>query len=128
MSSRDISSIRPRTEALVDDDLLEAWPFEGFHVQQTIDFAIQHLNNTDLSPTNMIVLDAITNQDDTCLLLSKDPLSDDTRSYVQVRSDFESAVVVLKTIETGCGDADTQLDTHYPGSDGILRISVRDRA
>lgn len=127
MSSRDISSTKPRTEAPVDDDMLKNWPFEGSSVEQIIDFAIQHLNLTDLSPTNMVVLDDITNQDNTCLLVSKDPLSDDMRSYVQVRSDFESAVVALKTIETGCGDADTQLDTQYPDSDGVLRISVRDR-
>ncbi|KAH0445800.1 hypothetical protein KCU90_g144, partial [Aureobasidium melanogenum] len=86
-----------------------------------------HLNNTDLSPTNLIILDDVTIQNDTCLLLWKDPLSDDPWSYVQVRSDFESAIVVLKTIETGCGDTDTQLDTKYEGSDGVLRISVRDR-
>lgn len=127
MSSRDIHSVTPRTEAPVDDDLLKTWPFEGLSGELIIDFAIQHLNNTDLSPTNMIVLDGITNQDDTCLLLSKDALSDDSQSYVQVRSDFESAVVALRSIETGCGDADSQLDTQYPGSDGVLRISVRDR-
>ncbi|CAD0087201.1 unnamed protein product [Aureobasidium mustum] len=127
MSSEDISSINPRTEAPVNDDLLETWPFEGSSVQQIIDFAIQHLNNTDLSPTNMVILDDITNRDDTCLLLSKDPFSDDPREYMQIRSDFESAIVALKTIETGCGGADTQLDTQYPGSDGVLRISVRDR-
>lgn len=127
MSSRDISLIRPRTEAPVDDDLLKPWPYEGFSTQQIVDFAIQQLNDTDLSPTNMVILDDTTNQDDTCLLLSRDPLSDDPQGYVQVRSDLESAVVVLKTIETGCGDADTQLDTKYKGSDGVLRISVRDR-
>lgn len=127
MTSRDVSSIRPRTEALVDEDLLKDWPWEGSSVQQIIDFALQYLNNTDLSPTNMVVFDDITNQDDTCLILSKDPFSNDPRTYVQVRSDFESAVVALKTIETGCGDADTQLDTNYEGSDGVLRISVRDR-
>jgi len=47
--------------------------------------------------------------------------------YVQVRSDFESAVVVLKTVETGCGDVEGQLSTRYSGSDGVLRISMRDR-
>lgn len=111
----------------MNNDLLESWPFEGFSVQQIIDFAIQHLNNTDLSPTNMVILDDITNQDDTCLLLSKDPFSNDPQAYVKVRSDFESAVVCLATIEIGCGDADTQLDTNYEGSDGVSRISVRDK-
>lgn len=125
--SRDISAIKPRTEAPVDDDMLKDWPFEGSSIHQIIDFAMQHLDNADLSPTNVVVLDDITNRDDTCLLLSKDTLSDDPRDYVQVRSDFESAVVVGKTIETGCGDADTQLNTQYPGSDGVLRMSVRDR-
>lgn len=127
MTSRDVSSIKSRTEAPVDDNLLRTWPFEGCSAEEIIDFAIQHLDNTDLSPTNLVVLDACTNQDNTCLLLSKDSLIDDPQSYIQERSDFESAVVVLKTIETGCGDADSQLDTQYPGSDGVLRISVRDR-
>lgn len=127
MTSPDISSFEPRTKAPVDDDMLKDWPFEGFSIQQVIYFAMQHLNDTDLSPTNLVILDDITNHDDTCLLLSKDTLSDDPRDYVKVRSDFESAVVVLKTIETACGDADMQLDTQYPGSDGVLRISVRDR-
>lgn len=127
MTSRDVSSIKSRTEAPVDDNLLRTWPFEGCSAEEIIDFAIRHLDNTDLSPTNLVVLDACTNQDNTCLLLSKDPLIDDPQSYIQKRSDFESAVVVLKTIETGCGDADSQLDTQYPGSDGVLRISVRDR-
>ena len=128
MSSRDVSAIRPRTESPVDDNLLVEWPFEGSSVSQIIDFVIQHLDQTDLSPTNLVILDDLTNQNHTCLLLSRNSLSDDPRDYVQVRSDFESAVVALKTIETGCGDADTQLDTNYPGSDGVLRISVRDRA
>lgn len=39
--------------------------------------------------------------------------------------DFESAVVVLKTVETGCGDVEGQLSTRYSGSDGVLRISMR---
>ncbi|KEQ60398.1 uncharacterized protein M437DRAFT_77470 [Aureobasidium melanogenum CBS 110374] len=127
MLSRDISLIKSRTEAPVDDGLLGTWPFERFSVQQIIDFAIQHLNNTDLSPTKMLVLDDITYQSNTCVLLSKNTLTDDPQSYIQVCSDFESSLVVLKTIETGCGDADSQLDTQYPGSDGVLRISVRDR-
>lgn len=38
---------------------------------------------------------------------------------------FESAVVVLKTVETSCGDVEGQSSTRYPGSDGVLRVSLR---
>ncbi|GAB7335048.1 hypothetical protein MBLNU13_g06906t1 [Cladosporium sp. NU13] len=41
----------------------------------------------------------------------QDVSSDDVHGFVQTRADFESAVVTLKTIETGCGGADCQLDT-----------------
>ncbi|KAI5272056.1 hypothetical protein E4T47_04613 [Aureobasidium subglaciale] len=127
MNFRDITAIRSRTESPVDDDLINDWPFQSSSVEQIMDFVIQHLDQTDLTPTNLVILDDRTNRDNTCLLLSRNELSDDPRDYIQVRSDFESAIVVLRTIEIGCGDADTQLSTEYPGSDGVLRISVRDR-
>lgn len=62
------------------------------------------------------------------MLLSTNQIGDDERDYVRARSDFESAVLVLKTIEIGCGDVDAQLSTEYAGSDGVLRVSVRDGA
>ncbi|KEQ91839.1 hypothetical protein AUEXF2481DRAFT_454699 [Aureobasidium subglaciale EXF-2481] len=127
MTSRDITAIRPRTESPVDDGLINDWPFQGLNVEQIMDFVIQHLDQTDLSPTNLVILDNRTNQDSTCLLLSRNELSDDPLAYIQVRSDFESAIVVLGTIEIGCGGADVQLSTEYPGSDGVLRVSMRDR-
>lgn len=123
MSSGLVFSITPRTESLVNRNFLHEWQCEGCDVQQILDFAIQHLDNTEFSPINLIILDNCTNQDNTCLLLSKDPYD-----YVQVRSVFESAVVVLRSIEIGCAGANTQFDTKYSGSDGVMRVSVRDRA
>lgn len=128
MTSDDITILKPRTESPVECRLLQRWPFSGFQPSQVIDFALQHLNQTDFSPSNMIILDERSNQDSTCLLLSWKELSDDAYDVVQTRSDFESAVVTLKAIETGCGDPDSQLSTNYPDSDGVLRKSVRDRS
>ena len=127
MHSDDITVLEPKTESPVEDRLLQNWPFLGFQPSQVVDFALRHLHQTDLSPTNMIILDERSNEDSTCLLLSRNELIDDAHDFMQTRSDFESAVVTLKTIETGCGDADGQLSTIYPGSDGVLRIAVRDR-
>lgn len=126
MHSADIAALESRTEPPVAHRLVQNWPFLQFQLSQVIDFALQHLDQTLLSPTNMIVLDERSNEDSTCLLLSRNELSNDAHSFMQARSDFESAVVTLKTIETGCGGADSQLITDYPGSDGVLRISARD--
>ena len=128
MSSRLVSSTTPRTKSPVNKNLLHDWPFERLNVHRILDFAIQHLDNTEFSPTNVIIMDDRTNQDSTCLLLSRNPLSDDPYDYLQVRSDFGSAVVVLRSIEVGCAGADTQFSTNYSGFDGILRISVREHA
>lgn len=128
MHSTEITALEPRTEPPVKDHLHQNWPFSGFQPSQVIDFALQHLDQTDLSPTNLIILDERSNEDSTCLLLSQNELSDDAHDFMKVRSDFESAVIALKTIETGCGVADSQLWTGYPGSDGVLRISVQDRS
>ncbi|THW38446.1 hypothetical protein D6D21_07795, partial [Aureobasidium pullulans] len=92
-----------------------------------IDFAIAEFNGSDLSPINLVILDERTNDYQTCLSLLKNEANEEAIEYVQVRSDFESAVVVLKTVETGCGDVGGQLSTRYSGSDGVLRISMRDR-
>jgi len=127
MHSDDITVLEPRTEPPVEDRFLQQWPFLGFQPSQVVDFALRRLHQTDLSPTNIIILDERSNEDSTCLLLSWNELSDDAHDFVQTRSDFQSAIVTLKTIETGCGDADGQLSTNYPGSDEVLRISVRDR-
>ena len=127
LTTRDTSFIALRITTPIPDHLLYVWPFLDYSLDQIFDFAIAELNGSDLSPTNLIILDERTNDDQTCLLLSKNEVNEETMEYVQVRSDFESAVVVLKTVETGCGDAEGQLSTRYSGSDGVLRISVRDR-
>ena len=126
MYSEDVALVDTRTEPPVANRVLLNWPFLGYSSDQVIEFARRRLHQTYLSPTNMIILDERSNQDMTCLLLSQDVLSEDDHDFVQTRADFESAVVTLKTIETGCGGADCQLDTNYIGYDGVLRISVRD--
>ena len=126
MTSGDVALVEPRTKPPVEGRLLLSWPFLGYSLNQIIDFARRRLHRTYLSPTNIIVLDQRSNEDMTCLLLSRIVSSGDARDFVQTRSDFESSVVVLKTIEAGCGGT-AQLDTDYIGCDGVLRISVRDR-
>ena len=126
MHTTDVPTLQRRMQAPVDLALIQKLPFLGYDTDQIIAFARSHLHQSDISPTNMIILDERTNQDSTCLLLSHDQLSDDPRNYVKARSDFESSIISLKTIETGCGGTD-HLDTDYQGSDGILRISIRDK-
>jgi hypothetical protein len=53
----------------------------------------------------MIVVDNRTYEANTRLLLSRN--QENPRDYIQPRPDFESTIVVLKTIEIGCGDVDT---------------------
>lgn len=108
-------------------NFLYIWPFLDYTLDQIIDFAIAEFNGSDLSPINLVILDERTNDYQTCLSLLKNEANEEAIEYVQVRSDFESAVVVLKTVETGCGDVGGQLSTRYSGSDGVLRISMRDR-
>ena len=127
MHSDQVSLIQARTSSPVDEQLIRHWPFSGFDLSQVIDFTVHNLDQTYLSPTNIIILDQRSNEDSTCILLSRNPLSDDAHDYIQVRADFdESSVVTLKTIDTGCGGADSQLYTNYPSFDGVLRMSVRD--
>jgi hypothetical protein len=126
MTSGDVALVEPRTEPPVEGRLLLSWPFLGYSPNQIIDFARRRLHRTYLSPTNIVILDQRSSEDMTCLLLSRNVLSEDARDFVQRRADFESSVVILKTIETGCGGTE-QLDTNYIGYDGVLRISVRDR-
>lgn len=124
MHTTDIASLHPQTRAPVDLVLLVHLPFLGCNIDQIISFAHEHLHGTLYSPTNMIILDERTNRDMSCLLLSRNELNDnDPRDYVRVRSDLESSIVSLMTIETGCGGTD-MLDTNHEGSDGVLRISV----
>jgi hypothetical protein len=127
MHTEDLSRLQPRTTSPVPETLTQDWPFLGRTPEQIIDFALQHLHQSDFSPTNMIILDKQTNEDRTCLLLSKDDWEeDDPKAYVRVRSDFESAILSLMTIETGCGDTD-RLGVDYKGGDGVLRISAKPR-
>jgi hypothetical protein len=127
MHSDDIAVVKPRTEPPVEDRFLQSWPFLGFSPGQVIDFAQQRLHLSAFSPGNLIILDERSNQDATCLLLSRNVFGEHAYDFVQTRADFESAVVALKTVEIGCGDADSQLSTEYPGSDGVLRISMQGR-
>jgi hypothetical protein len=125
MHSDNIAVVKPRTEPSVEDRFLQSWPFLRFSPDQVIDFAQQHLNLSEFSPENLIILDERSNQDATCLLLSRNVPGQDAHDFVQMRADFESAVVMLKTIENRCGDADSQLSTDHAGSDGVLRILVQ---
>ena len=122
MTPDDVALIDTRTDSPVTNRVVLNWPFLGYSSDQVIEFARRRFHQTNLSPTNIINSDERSNQDMTRLLLSQDVLSDDLHDFVQTRADFESAVVALKTIETGCGAADGQLDTNYIGYDGVLRI------
>jgi hypothetical protein len=124
MHSDDIAVVKPRTEPPVEDRFLQHWPFLGFSPSQIIDFAQRHLHLSNLSPENFVILDERSNQDATCLVLSRNVYGEDAHDFVQTRADFESAVITLRTIEIGCGYADSQLSTDYPGYDGVLRISM----
>ncbi|GAB7344757.1 hypothetical protein MBLNU457_3227t2 [Dothideomycetes sp. NU457] len=127
MHTTDIAALRPQTQAPVDPALLTHLPFLGWNPGQIISFAHEHLDGSFFSSTNMVILDERTNRDMTCLVLSQNELNDnDPRDYIQVRSDFESSITSLMTIEMACGGSD-MLDTYYEGSDGVLRISVRDK-
>jgi hypothetical protein len=75
ISSRDFISIRPRTEHSRNDYLFDQWPFQGSSVEQIVTFTIQHSDQTDLSPANLIILDACMTRDNKCLLLSRNQLS-----------------------------------------------------
>lgn len=116
MTSDDIAVIGPRTESPIEDRLPQFSPFSSFQSTRIIDFALQYLDQTDISPSNIIILDERSYQDSTCLLLSEKGRTDDVQAFVQTRSDFKSAVVTLTTIETGCGDYESQLSTSYPDS------------
>lgn len=127
MHTTDLAAIRPQTQAPVDPALLTHLPFLGFSTDRIISFAQQYLDESPFSPKNMIILDERTNRDKTCLVIASDELSDNyPHDYLQVRSDFESSITSLMTIEMACGGTQDHLDTNYDGSDGILRISVRD--
>jgi hypothetical protein len=125
MHSEDIAVIKPGTEPPVEDRFLQSWPFLGFSPSKVIDFAQQNLHLSDLSPENSIILNERSNLDATCLLLSRNVSGEHAHDFVQTRADFESAVITLRTIEIGCGYADSQLSTDYPGYDGVLRISMQ---
>lgn len=127
MHSKDLSLLRRPTAAPVDDNLLQEWPFVDFTVDQVLEFAREELSQSDISPQNLVILDGRTNEDLTCLAICQIHIPGEHHRYRIVRSDFESAIIPLITIETGCG-GDDQLDTDYEGFDGVFRISVRDRS
>lgn len=134
MHANELEKLQPHTPSPVDDNLLPQWPFLGWTVQDIVHFALERLNGSDFSPANMVILDEQTNQDSTAMLLAYDYLTKHNElkdsatpdDYLLVRSDFESAIVTLKTIETACGGVE-QIDTNYRGFDGVLRISIRDQ-
>ncbi|TIA54221.1 hypothetical protein D6C79_01093 [Aureobasidium pullulans] len=111
-TSRDVSSIALRTTP-IPDHFLYTWRFLDYTLDQIIDFAIAERNGSDFSPTNMVILDERTNDDQTCLSLLKNEANEEAIEYVQ-------------TVETGCGDVEGQLSTRYSGSDGVVRTSMRD--
>ncbi|THV71443.1 hypothetical protein D6D28_04432, partial [Aureobasidium pullulans] len=82
-TSRDISSLAPRTITPIPDHFLCIWPFLDYTLDQIIDFAIAELNGSDLSPINLIILDERTNDDQTCLSLLKNEANEEAIEYVQ---------------------------------------------
>ncbi|THX00108.1 hypothetical protein D6D13_09730 [Aureobasidium pullulans] len=50
LTSRDISSLAPRTTTPIPDYLLYVWPFLDCTLDQIIDFAIVEFNGSDISP------------------------------------------------------------------------------
>lgn len=83
MTSGDVALVEPRTKPPVEGRLLLSWPFLGYSLNQIIDFARRRLHRTYLSPTDIIVLDQRSNEDMTCLLLSRIVSSGDARDFVQ---------------------------------------------
>ena len=111
----------------VDKDVLASNPFLNWTREQVVAWTDDNLEETALSIENYIILDQRTNDDATCLLITRKEFPEETEERLFVRSDFESSVVSLMTIEMGSGGAD-HLDTDYEGSDGVLRMAVRNRA
>lgn len=105
------------------------YPFDGQTQQQIIDYAQSHLDGSDLSSRNLVILDTRSMIDLTCLLIS---LSEESEPFGPVkrqilRSDFESSLISLNAKEMGCA-GDDMLETDYEGFDGILRGRIKDEA
>lgn len=120
------------TKPPVDKDALDSNPFQNMSTNDIIAWAESNLPRSGLSAENIVMLDDRTAEDETCTLISLQDLPDDELpsglgKWKIVRSDFESSIISLMVKETGVG-GDDHLDTDYEGSDGVLRISVRDRS
>lgn len=120
------------TETPVDRNALDENPFQHMSTNEIVAWAEEHLPRSGLSAENLIILDERSAEDETCTLVSLQDLPDDELpsgfgKWRIVRSDFESSIISLMVKETGVG-GDDHLDTEYEGSDGVLRISVRDRS
>lgn len=117
----------PGTIPPISENALSANPFVGWTTTQVLGWAKERLKEGGLSNTNIVVLDQRTNEDYTCLVASKWDAPEEHDDYLLTRSDFESSIVSLSAIEMGCGGRD-MVDTDYEGSDGVLRIKVRNAA
>lgn len=117
------------TKPPVDKNVLDENPFQHMTTIEIVAWAENNLRRSGLSADNMIILDDRTAGDETCILVSLLDLPDDELpsgfgKWKIVRSDFESSIISLTVKETGVG-GDDHLDTDYEGSDGVLRIGVK---
>ncbi|CAK4034144.1 Hypothetical predicted protein [Lecanosticta acicola] len=115
----------------VDGNGIEHNPFKDMSTEDLIEWAQKNLGRSGLSKDNMVILDDLTAQDETCILVSlkdlpDDELPDGMDKWIIIRSDFESSIISLMTKETGVG-GDDHLDTDYEGSDGVLRNTIKNR-
>lgn len=119
----------PGTATPVNSNALDTNPFLDWTPDQILSWAEKNFKDTGLSNRNIVILDERTNDDYTCLLAAPWDFPDDHKDRLLVRSDFESSVVSLMTIEMGCGGDDVvDADGHYRREDGVLRMGVVHRA
>ena len=111
----------------ISGDVLDNNPFLGWTASRLIKWAQEHLEGGGLSAHRFVILDKHTAEDDTCLLVAEGDDSSISDNWCLVRSDFETSLVTLETIEMAVG-GNEHLDTDYVGFDGVLRMSVKDAA
>lgn len=117
----------PGTTTPVSEEALTTNHFLHWTPDEVREWAKENLEETGLSNTNIVILDRRTNEDHTCFLATEWAFPEAHDDRLLVRSDFESSIVSLMTIEMGCGD-ESHVSIDYEGSDGILRYKVRDAA